>query len=397
MSKKFHISKSGDPKPCDAVYHCPLGSDDEHFSTRDEARTFYEKKMTDQLMPSGDPSSVGKRELNQLAKFTSDNDVIMRILEEGSDTALRGLAKNPNAGMHHLVRAYNKTNSEAAKAALALAERFPVDKMSPAEAAAAYKDKSTSYSRQQEIVRSNSITDAHLDALQGSNSLINYGVLSAAIENGKNKLSQERIVAEAERSSTMVQLAIESGRYPLDRIKDLPENKIPMNHISTTQDPAALAAYGEWTEKNAGIGWQASHAAGYIAANPNTPTATLDKLADNGLALTAVYSHPNASEATRQKAYAVSDEVKQVARLKELDAKVPGGVLNAIKVADHRNQPFRNRGIYDSSIQLNPEKVKELGLSNSDIYMLMDAKQYNGGVSYNPETGVFRGTVDSTD
>ncbi len=45
---KYHVnSETGEPGPCRALYSCPFGSEEQHFSSKEEARAAYEEQMSE--------------------------------------------------------------------------------------------------------------------------------------------------------------------------------------------------------------------------------------------------------------------------------------------------------------------------------------------------------------
>lgn len=46
---KFHISKDGVPRQCKAMGSCPLGGEDTHFATQEEAQSFADKKNAEEF------------------------------------------------------------------------------------------------------------------------------------------------------------------------------------------------------------------------------------------------------------------------------------------------------------------------------------------------------------
>ena len=399
---KFHITAKGEPGVCNAQYNCPLGGADEHYGTKQEAQQAFEAKMTAELFPAGkSKASLGMRDLNALAKVTSDNELIEEALERGSDRTFKNLAKNPHAGMHHLVRAYNSTEDPATRKALTAHEHFPVGKMSPEEFAANYE--AQEFSGKGNLMKDNMVTDAHVDAVLalpkprfgGGNGWATQDALS----NPHNKLSQEKIVEIAEQNWGSLGAAMRSGRYPAERIKGLPKPLVYWGNVTNTKDQAYLDGYADWAiAHKEDLKGDAEYMAGTVARNEATSDATLRSLAQEGLALDAVYKSPNASAVTKAVAMEKSPEVQRIAKLEKLEAQFPEGLKAAITVEASTNSPFGvNRGIRDTRVQFDVAKVKELGLDSEDIHTLMGRGHYNGGSRYNAETGLFTGTVDSTD
>lgn len=56
-----------------------------------------------------------------------------------------------------------------------------------------------------------------------------------------------------------------------------------------------------------------------------------------------------------------------------------------------------NRGYSITRRDFDVDVLNRLGFGRDEVFELVNARQYNAGVSYDPHSGVFEGTVDSTD
>lgn len=394
---KFHITKKGEPGVCQALYSCPLGGEDEHFGTREEAQRAYEAKMTSELLPAGkSKADLGVRELNALAKVSSDPDVIDEVLARGSDRTFKNLAKNPNADKYHLMRAHKATTDQATRDELAAHPAFPVGLMSGPKFGALVST-ATGYDQVGRLTGSDEVTDAHVDGLLQASPRSPH--VNAILRNPNNKLSQEKVVELAERSWSAMGSAQLSNRYPADRIKDLPKDLVYWGTIDNTANSAYLDGYADWAigqkDKDA---HSANYYAARVAGNPETSSATLQKLAEADLATVEVYKHPRATPEVRALCEFKDPEVRRVAKLDRLQEQFGGRLKEEITYVENTNHPFgRNRGISDTRVRFNTERMAELGLDSEDIMTFMGRGRYNGGASFDPATGMFRGTVDSTD
>jgi hypothetical protein len=397
---KYHITKKGEPGVCYAKHSCPLGSADEHFNSSREAATAYETKMTAELIPQGKTKeTLGKRELNQLARITSDNDLIKKALEEGSSQTYKALAKNPNVGMHHLVYAYNSTDDLAVHEELTKHPRFPVGKMTPDQWYRRLNDNVQYGSRYDYLRKDTHIGDEHIKVWQennGSGNVAAYSQLREIVRNPDNKLSQEKIVELAEANYTLMGAAMDSNRYPADRIKDLPDNLVYWGNVYKNSNPDYLDGYADWAIKNEG-GYKSMDILQKVAGNENTSSATLEKIARSGYADREVYGNPNTSAKVKASLEARNPEVASMAKVDRL-IEAHGDLKNKLTVKNDVNSPFGgNRGIRDTVIQLDPKKVKELGLTKTDIGVVFNSRVYNAGFSYDEESGIIKGSSDTTD
>lgn len=398
---KYHINKKGEPGACYATRKCPFGDVEDHYESKELARNAYETKMTNELIPQGNTASLGKRELNELAKITSDDALLNRMLAEGSERTLKNLARNANVDGPRLTEAYKLAQAPETRLALARNTNFPVHAMNSDDFVQVYKD--GDYKSQRNLLNDNDVNDANVKALLKVEAergrftpAVDFG---AILRNSDNKLSEDMVVDLAERNWRTLDAALMSNRYPADRIASLDRELIYGSSILHSKNSTYLEAYVQWAvnNKDDANGRQSQYTAGRVANNPSTPPATLHKLAENGLALEEVYRHPDATPETKALAVASSPEVARMKKLDKLEESYPGGLKNELIVNNSTSQPYRNRGLYDSTVKLDTSKVKALGLSKQDVFTLLKVGDYNGGYNYDENTGVFTGTIDSTD
>lgn len=403
---KFHITKKGEPGVCRAHYSCPLGGEEEHFATAKEASQAYEKKMTEQLVPAGmQKDAIGLASLNKLSKVSTDREVLEAAVERGSDRTFKGLAANPETPGDLLVAARVKAGDEAVKDALLSHENYPVSSMSGPDFARAYHLKQRGSWRADSLIASDDFSDTHLEALRADPPKDYRGnalpvTASSAVMNPNNKLSLAKRVELAEASYNAVGAAQRSGLYPAERIADLPEDKIYWGNVYRETNSAYVDGYGEWAVQHADD-HKAKDIARHVANNENASPETLDNLAKADLAPQEVYKNPNTSEATKDYLAQHNTTAASLRKIEKLEEKHGGKLRQALtkEGADNgTHHPYGpNRGYSITTVHFDPVKVKAAGLSASDIHVLMDSRQYNAGAGYNEDTGVFKGSVDSTD
>lgn len=70
---KYHINSKGEVGKCHAIFRCPFGADDEHYSSEQEARLAYEKVMSvaSATDDRGQPLIVSSATQRQLQDFSS--------------------------------------------------------------------------------------------------------------------------------------------------------------------------------------------------------------------------------------------------------------------------------------------------------------------------------------
>jgi len=71
---KFHINDKGNVSKCNATKgQCPFGSDDQHYSTSNEAYVAFEKGMHDNILSSQ------KKEITEEGKYQLINDIFLKF------------------------------------------------------------------------------------------------------------------------------------------------------------------------------------------------------------------------------------------------------------------------------------------------------------------------------
>ena len=397
MSNRFHLTQRGEPAACSAsLRSCPRGGEEAHYSSPQEAQAAYEASMAGNVFQA----KFSLKELNALAKEATKPEEFELLLERGSDRTLKNLASNGGTPSSVLESAYARAEKPDTKAALAAHSNFPARALSGEEFARKILDGGWN----QALAEDEGVTDEHLQALAQvdapfSKKLNKQMALTRMLRNGANQLTPAGVAPVAETSFQQMEAAVLSGRYPAERIPTLPQKLVYWNTIDHCKSAKYLDAYAAWAvnAKGGDKHYEVEAIANHVARNEATSPATLQTLAEHGLALEAVYRNEQATPATRELAKASDPEVARYARLEKLGEGTPGGLKSILLVADHTTRPVANRGYSTTSHLLDVKKVKELGLSKEDVYMAMGARNYNGGASYDEESGVFTGSIDSTD
>lgn len=403
---KFHINGKGEVLPCVAsVRDCDFGDQEDHYTTKIEARKAYESQMAQNVIPdSENKANTPLRELNALAKITNDPEVIEEAIERGSDRTLRNLARNDNFyDAERLVRAYDNATTDETKAALVKNINFPVSKMSGEEYLAKASSAKTIRQISREMSRSNEVNDTHAKTLEGGKAFM---LELAILRNKDNQLTTDGVANLAHNSMFHLEAAIESGRYPANNIKELPREFINHGFVSKVKDPKYIKGFTDWAvvnTENKDSDITVSSTFNAIANNPNTGARELDTVSrfqsddiSGRSALLAIYHHPNTDAETRDYVFSKNvPEINRTAKLEKLDKVIPGGVYNEVFVSEKTNKTsFGN--IKQTVIQLDKDKVNRLRLDDQEVVTLMGRNNWNGGARYDSETGVFVGEVDTT-
>lgn len=104
MSQKFHINKNGVPAPCKATKgNCPLGGDESHFDTLEEAQSFIDRQMAEQHGLLVQISTVKKVELEHDFNETFPDSwhsrwqLVTGVYRDDIELTLEGYDKNAEA------------------------------------------------------------------------------------------------------------------------------------------------------------------------------------------------------------------------------------------------------------------------------------------------------------
>lgn len=396
---KYHINKSGEPKPCQASYKCPFGSAEDHHDTPEAARDAYEKEMTAELVPEGaSKKDIGLRDLTKLARVSSDKEVLSDAVDRGSDRTYRALAENRNMTPDLLSKAADKSSSSDTRKKLVAHRNFPVAKMTGEDAAGLYDPHLTWENGRLED--SDDLNDEHVTAIRDKYPTTNLG---RAVRNPNNKISNDLAVSITSTNNGVGDL-MRGNRIDSDYIGNIPAKEVYWGDIYRETNSDYLDGFA--TSSINGSGSEdvierdrAQYNATHVAKNEHTTPETLHRLAENKLALREVYDNENTTDETRELTIKSDPQLARKARLDSLDKTIPGGLRAAITSDDSVAYPSGlNRGYSVREVKFDTKKMEEYGVDKDDIYVLMDAhRSYNAGAHFDSETGVFRGGVDSTD
>lgn len=393
---KYHITKKGEAGLCTAAAgNCPLGSADNHFKTPEEATAAFEKSMEGSVLaPAAKKRPL--KELNELAKTTTEASVIEEVLARGSHRTFANLAKNPAAGMHHLVRAYNATEDPKVRSALTKHPHFPVGRMSGSEFVEALQERyKKNYEAGIELAKDPGVGDEHAHAL--ARAMPKNVVVNHVLSNPSNRVSQTMAV-ELATNFNLVGAAMRSGKFPPELVPQLEPDLVYWGNVAESKDPRMLDGYATWAvEKRRSGTNRVESVAREVAVNKHTSPETLHRLAEANLAVEEVYRHPSASEETRKLIRGGSEEVQRQEKLAALQAELGVSDLKGYLLTSSSTvQPYAHRGLRDSSFHFDREKLQAHGLTREDLVTLLGRGKYSW-MSYDEATGVVKATEDSTD
>lgn len=393
----YHISSRGEAAPCKAEPgNCPLGGNSEHYDTPEAANAAQEQRMADQVFAPVEPKKMKLSELNKQVKETDNAEVLNEGIERGSNRTFKNMLKNENLTAEQVIAINAKSEDEEVKRNALYHKSFPVSEMSDDEFARAARKEHSETRRTPHHLESNDLTDGQLDSYvaRSSSRFSGRANITTALSNPDNKLSQHKIVEYGRRDRVNMDAALKSGKYPASEIKNADDNAVYWGNVDKETNPDNLKGYGEWVESKEKSD-QSEYIGHRIARNPNAPTETMDSFGKKGIAPVDVYSNPNTSESTRAELKKNYPEVARSARIADLDRET-GGIRKTITVSENTSRPYSGAPYSSTTVQLDKESIQKHNLSDSEVLDIMGSKGYNAGSSYDPKTGVFRGSVDSS-
>jgi hypothetical protein len=383
MSDKFHVNAKGEPGKCSAQNGgCPFGGESDHHSSPEDARKAFEQANAASTFPVKSSRKVS--ELSQLAKVSSDAEILMEAAENGSDRTFRNIAANPDATTEALAKAFDRSEDSATKLKLQGNRNFPVEKMDKWGLVALRNDTR----RLQNLMASNNVTDEQAQVVRDHLPMM----IGHVVNNSRNKVSPRVLTDLAEYDSYSLMAAIERNpNYPvMDRIAGYGENQLKIAaSVSRNPDVLRAAVDAPMDPHNREMFLQAA------VANPRMPADALDKMAvqaTTGYTQKAIYQHPNTDSATKAALVKANSDIADLNRVENLIS------ANREKFAELDATVTRENthGGRARSIQFDPKKVEELGLTAADMHVYVGSIKGNrlNHAKYHEETGEFVGWID---
>lgn len=374
---------------------------------------------------TADHSKLGVRDLQRLAKDTTDPELQLEVAQRGNSAALKNLARNLEATPEALEAAYIRTDDDSVRQELAANPESDLRIMHPSHVAHAaataleragnektkelrqpYKD------RVEAISSANWVDDATVAELQKIRAADPRSrgprvevFIDRAMANPKNLISEDAAISYAKSSPRAGSIALEAGRISPSRLSELPASSARFERAS---DPALLAEAaklseaGSWDSQESDpwgkvdpYGRKSREIANRIAENEATPPAALEALVGNPRAdQLKLYGNGRLSESSKRKLEATSPDVQSHLRLE----RAAGGrdrvaLREELKVSG--TEVNTQRGYHRTDIVLDRAKIESYGLSKGDVERLMggDGNLY----SYDPASGRYSGSYDSGD
>jgi hypothetical protein len=399
---KFHINpKTGEPGKCSAENgNCPFGSADEHYTSAEAARTAFEK--------SNETFSLSLKEMNAQAKTTDDPVIIKKLIAAGSDRTLGNLAKNANLQTEDAEAILEKTTNPVIRAALYMNKKLvlkfdditPDDleeiafRQNPRDNDPLYYPTDNPLAR---MAKDPFITEAHYDRLSYSNrvpSNVKKGLPTLLAQ--ANKIPSVRTIQWLEKNNwprypLNPDVALMAGKLKEDDLATAPD--IYISHFSATGPSPRLTTKEVDTLARVALKRDDDRLISMTSSDSRISSKSLEAIVAAGKGNEGLYKNPKlTSEAKAMIENQFANEpFVRVGKLKDSIGQTEfDSIMKPAGGAKLGNTYHETRLDFDTA------KIKEYGLTREDILHMANARGFNAGVSYNPETGEFSGRVDSS-
>lgn len=373
-------------------------------------------------------AEIGIRDLQKAAKDTQNSELQNEIAKRGNSAALKNLARNPNATTEALEAAYIRTDDDSVRQEIAVNLNSDTRIMHPSHVAYAasenYRlgreakdrfDRERNRYRALQLASSDTVDDATVAELKRLNSeeKDRYGfsnlrsagpLVDAAMANPHNLISEDAALDYATDSPRAASIALEAGRISPNKIGFLTADTA---RFESTTDPAVLSRAAElsasghwdlaqrdpWGEVDE-HGREGRDVAARILANEHTPAEALNHFAGNPrVDQVALYNHPNLEVGTRNVLAVADDSVRSHLRIEKAQAgRSRAELQQELKLSG--GSTSTQTGYHQTDIQLDRAKIADYGLSKEDVEKLMGGQSHF--YSYNPDTGRYSGSMDSS-
>lgn len=399
---KFHINPAtGEPGKCSAENGgCPFGGEDNHYTSKEAARAAFEK--------SNETFSMSLKEMNAQAKDTSDAAMIKRLIAAGSDRTLGNLVKNPNLQTADAEAILGKTANPVIRAALYMNKNLdlkfdgvtPDDfeeiayRQNPRDTDPLYYPTNSVIAR---MAKDSFVTEEHFDRLSFSNRLQNNvkkGLPSILAQD--NQIPAARTVKWLEQNNwpkypLNPDAALMAGKLSEDDLVAAPSHYI--DHFSAVGPSPRLTAKEVDLLARVALRRGDERLIERTSSDARISSKALDAVVDAGKGNEGLYKNPNLSSAAKA---AIEGQFpdEPFVRVGKLKDRIGNSEFESImKPAGGARL---GNAYHETKTQFDTAKVKEYGLTRDDVLYMANARGFNAGVNYNPETGEFSGRVDSS-
>lgn len=394
---KYHVNKKGETKECKAnIESCKLDPIDTiHADTIEEAEKAYEAKMHRLTLKSlsKDSSSMSKSEMNKLAKTSSNHEELNQIMMHGSTRALENITKNKNVSETMLIHVAEQTEDMERRDILAKHDNFPVSSMTTEQFRKKLRS-TLNTTEKRKIITAFDLTDVQAEALREGEGRPN-NALRAALRSS-NYISPGFVRSVVESGEIEALQILENGKLPNDMIND--------KYLDTRLISNGSAIHPNHTTKILDLMIKQDNVKDMLKLenNPFLNKSDIDRMV----------KHTDTGSLALYKSEAISESAKKIIEsrnpmalsMKKIDEMTgydvigeKQGTLAASLVKENNSvKPVFNRGYTEINFQLDKDKIEKHGFNSYDIAYLMRG-QYSHSFSYDEETGIAKGVLDSTD
>lgn len=380
----YHTTPEGRTLPCRNPDKCPYGA----CVTQEASQKAYEASMASKTtMGMSRTNSKGRtqKELNEWAKNSTNVDELQQVAEQGKERALRNLAANEHATSEQLLLGRNRTNNPETKEKFERADNFPVEDMSEELLRHLLRH---NYGNQLE--QRNGLNDAGVDRIMAMG--------ARALPIAANRYNQVSAAKLQELTSGMSSTDIGyvmrcNPRYSPKDIDSMSTNELIAigreSNDAETLHRIATVLINKTTDR------ELETAAEQILMNRNVSDKTLNMLVQhpgirNENNFVNIFSHPNASNVTKQIAAKRDRRVASIVKIKDLVADKPE-TIKRIQDTTHYESDYRK-----CRYRFDPDVLKEVGWGDYDVdtYVRYELRNYLWGPQYNLATGEYIGYTD---
>lgn len=380
----YHTTPEGRTLPCRNPDKCPYGA----YVTQEASQKAYEASMASKTtMGMSRTNSKGRtqKELNEWAKNSTNVDELQQVAEQGKERALRNLAANEHATSEQLLLGRNRTSNPETKEKFERADNFPVEHMSEELLQHLFQ-----HNYGNKLEQRNGLNDAGVDRIMAMG--------ARALPIAANRYNQVSAAKLQELTSGMSSTDIGyvmrcNPRYSPKDIDSMSTNELIAigreSNDAETLHRIATVLTNKTTDR------ELETAAEQVLMNRNTSDKTLNMLVQhpgirNENNFVNIFSHPNASNVTKQIAAKRDRRVASIVKIKDLVADKPE-TIKRIQDTTHYESDYRK-----CRYRFDPDVLKEAGWDDYDVdtYVRYELKNYLWGPQYNSLTGEYIGYTD---
>ena len=411
MATKYHINDRGEPGICNAVHKCRFGRDaDQHYDSVDEARTAYEKEKVNELFPNGvEKDKLGRRELNKLVKYTDDQEILRQGIDSGSARIRASILQNRNADAETLTKLYETveegTGADAERQEIVSHRNYPASGMTDQEFKKALRSRTLlSFDHRKQLLSDDGVNDNHKETL---NNLDANEALTAAA-NKNNQLSQSVRKELLNKDSQTRILALKNGALPAEEVRNLDASEFKnlsysadrMTNPRHVDEIAAAALKNKHGDDISEIALEKVSRNPYLSqmgisaiAKANVNEKFKNKYNDIDVSL---YRLPNIDDDTKKLLEKRSPEIASIAKVDKIITKAGGSTQLKDKIVKESNESQAGNAYRKTRVVFDKDEMKKLGMGKDEVLTLMNRRAWNADFSYDEETGVFVGGIDSS-